>query len=28
LVYEQFFADFGPLNVACVVRFTRCDHAA
>ena len=21
LVYEQFFADFGPLNLACVVRF-------
>ena len=23
LVYEQFFADFGPLNVACICRFTR-----
>jgi cell division cycle 14 len=23
LVYEQFFADFGPLNIACVIRFTR-----
>jgi hypothetical protein len=23
LIYEQFFADFGPLNIACVCRFVR-----